>query len=40
MYANIGGYIDGIHATIYSSTMDPMGYDMKIGDPAIQNKKW
>ena len=21
------GYIDGIHVTIYSSTMDPMGYD-------------
>jgi len=20
------GYIDGIHVTIYSSTMDPMGY--------------
>ena len=27
IYANIYlGYIDGIHVTIYSSTMDPMGY--------------
>ena len=25
IYANIKGYIDGIHVTIYSSTMDPMG---------------
>ena len=26
IYTNIGwGYIDGIHVTIYSSTMDPMG---------------
>ena len=25
VYANIGGIIDGIHVTIYSSTMDPMG---------------
>jgi len=23
------GYIDGIHVTIYSSTMDPMGMDME-----------
>ena len=22
------GYIDGIHVTIYSSTMDPMGYGL------------
>ena len=26
------GYIDGIHVTIYSSTMDPMGYDETISD--------
>ena len=26
IYANIKGYIDGIHVTIYSSTMDPLGY--------------
>ena len=25
IYANIGGNIDGIHVTIYTSTMDPMG---------------
>ena len=25
IYANIKGYIHGIHVTIYSSTMDPMG---------------
>ena len=26
IYANIWGIFDGIHVTIYSSTMDPMGY--------------
>ena len=25
IFANIGGYIDGIHVSIYSSTMDPLG---------------
>ena len=24
------GYIDGIHVTIYSSTMDPMGHEIII----------
>ena len=27
IYANIGGYIDGIHVTMNSSTMDPMGWE-------------
>jgi len=31
------GYIDGIHVTIYSSTMDPMGYDGFINDLDQQN---
>jgi hypothetical protein len=27
IYADIKGvFVDGIHVTIYSSTMDPMGY--------------
>jgi len=33
------GYIDGIHVTIYSSTMDPMGMDKSYIDGYI-NPIW
>ena len=38
IYTNIDwGYIDGIHVTIYSSTMDPMGYHLQSSAQSIHS---
>ena len=36
------GYIDGIHVTIYSSTMDPMGYRCMLdaSSPSCEARYW
>ena len=32
------GYIDGIHVTIYGSTMDPMGYRKGFDEDEMEHK--
>ena len=44
IYANMNGvwigYMDGIHVTIYSSTMDPMGNGFKLFKPFGAAFRW